>query len=416
MPNIIHETLTEDEETALRDAMAEAHMHGLADIWPRVNDIKEVEYVIVPLDRLGAAPGFSGSKVVIAYYADAEKQYHSSRPLVVKIGEPKKLDDEYQNGSQWAQIAPPQNLRFATPRKKPFPASGMSVLLSPFSSLTKRRAGTGTRYDMKIDDLWRRLIEGEKDPATPGEWGKACACVEDLMQLMQDPHEDGVQDRTLTRKRLSYLDEYRPYLRGAHDPESDRTDNTKLISDLFGDADRTTAFNREWPNPSHVLRRLLADRPEFEGATGCVHGDLHPRNVVLDDHGMSNVIDFGWAKKGRHVIVDYVMLDINVRAMNAPSQVHPDDVLSLASFLLPTGTLPTGMLSLKRRAELIETSIWAAAKPFVQDWTTEYVTPLFLVAFGLLVYMDSARSQAALKATVLASAEHIERSLNGVKP
>jgi hypothetical protein len=42
-------------------------------------------------------------------------------------------------------------------------------------------------------------------------------------------------------------------------------------------------------------------------------------------------------------------------------------------------------------------------------WYEEYLVPFFLVAYGLLVHLESARNQRALLATVLASAQRIQQ-------
>ena len=104
------------------------------------------------------------------------------------------------------------------------------------------------------------------------------------------------------------------------------------------------------------------------------------------------------------------MLDINLRSITLPSQVDESAVFGIAGFLhgdrKPTGLRP----AVRARVDLIHEHIWGRVKRrgIVEDWTAEYVIPFFMMAYGLLVHLDTARNQMALVATVLAAAEYID--------
>jgi hypothetical protein len=148
----------------------------------------------------------------------------------------------------------------------------------------------------------------------------------------------------------------------------------------------------------------------FSGILGAVHGDLHPKNIVLTGYDGVQIIDFGWATNARHVVVDYVLLDLNLRGTTLPSQIDEGAILSLARFLKPDDDLDALPTPVRARAEVIRNVIWKKAKEraIETNWTEEYLIPLLLVGYGLLVHLDRARNQPALIATVLQLSELLE--------
>jgi serine/threonine protein kinase len=164
-----------------------------------------------------------------------------------------------------------------------------------------------------------------------------------------------------------------------------------------------------------MVETLVASE-QFEGMIGAVHGDLHPKNIVLDDDENARIIDFGWAQRESHVVLDYLLLDHNLRATTLPSQLGQSDVLRFAAFLRPSQD-PTSLPSIVRsRASIIKEEIWRRALSAVHDWDREYLIPLLLVGYGLLVHLDQARNQPALVATVLTLARELEGVVVGTSP
>ena len=120
----------------------------------------------------------------------------------------------------------------------------------------------------------------------------------------------------------------------------------------------------------------------------------------------------GWTRKDAPIVLDYVLLDINLRSMTLPSQVEESDVLKIARFL-PGARKPRRLRrSVQARVDLIREAIWNRMEEqgVVRDWLEEYVIPFFIVAYGLLRHLDAARNQIALVATVLAAAKYIDRA------
>jgi hypothetical protein len=111
--------------------------------------------------------------------------------------------------------------------------------------------------------------------------------------------------------------------------------------------------------------------------------------------------------------IDQVHAALNLRGTTLPSQICEADILSLAGFLRPDDDAMGLPAPVRARAEIIKDVIWAKAKTRAveTDWTTEYLIPLLLVGYGLLVHLDAARNQPALVATVLQVSELIKSRL-----
>ena len=138
--------------------------------------------------------------------------------------------------------------------------------------------------------------------------------------------------------------------------------------------------------------------------------NLHPKNIVLDETNTPSVIDFGWARAHAPIVIDYVLLDLNVRSMTLPPQVDEKSILDISKFLDCNQDAASLPYSVRQRARIIE-KIWCNVQKHhvVKNWEEEYLGPLFVMAYGLLVHLDNARNQAALIATVLAAGEYLGR-------
>lgn len=144
---------------------------------------------------------------------------------------------------------------------------------------------------------------------------------------------------------------------------------------------------------------------------GAIHGDLHPKNIVLGKD-IEYVIDFGWAHENSHLVKDFALLDLNIRAITLPAQTPDAEVVALANLIKPGDDVKSLPPCVRHRARLIKNVIWdRVSKTNIVDWDREYLAPLFLISYGLLVYMDTARNQTSLMATVLRLADHLAHAL-----
>jgi hypothetical protein len=205
---------------------------------------------------------------------------------------------------------------------------------------------------------------------------------------------------------ISLEHEYRWYLRGLTKPGS------TIPELLFGDGADIQIFGETWPNPARVVRRIL-DLPAIDTSCGPIHGDLHPKNVVLDKNLKANVIDFGWARPVGHIAKDYALMEANLRSMTLPSQVPFVELRALAQSWSITDQPNVAEGHVAMRQSLIRHCIWprVAKSVVLQNWNHEYLAPLFLISFGLLKHLDSARNQLSLLLTILSLARHLNNWL-----
>lgn len=358
--------------------------------------------VLVPLARLGATQGYSGASVYIAYFTDPRPapsgSYYPSRPLVVKIGERTKLKAELLQAESWPHHAQGEDASFAYPwhvyseESPKDPALG-SVLVGHFSSVNLLNPESEF-YDFKITDLWQVLTTSSTQ--SDGAEG----VLRSVYELMYGIQRNGRV--VCERCDFQYGKEYSKYLRGQH------TTHRQSIEGLFGVKSDTQMFGQVWPNPLKLVDELIG--VNFTGVAGPLHGDLHPKNVVLDKTGRPRIIDFGWAHSRGHFVIDYVLMEVNLRALTLSAQISHGDVMSLAQMLADEDPVPVAP-EVGPRAKLIRGALWATVQnlDIVKDWTSEYLVPQFLIAFGLLKYLDNSKNQYALLCTVLCLAQRIRK-------
>ncbi len=426
MPILVPDILDETSEKAIVEGLKGAYVAKPMNVWPAAYDAKErrhldidfeqMEFVLVPLDRLGAPSGMSGSRVIVGYYrhcpVSGAARIAISPPLVIKVGPAMQLREEHNRSEAWPTLPPQTALRFARPLW--FGAdlvSGhpdLAVLVAPFSSNIEL-SEDGLRHEMKVQDLWRLLI----DPAElrGPDWpalGEIERHLRSVLEILDPVHRANYSK--YQREPRSYRNEYDWYLRRASPSGSDKS-NIHIPERLFGTGPTVERFGRVSPNPIRVVGALCIENFEFVGSMGAIHGDLHPKNIVLGKD-IEYVIDFGWAHENSHLVKDFALLDLNIRAITLPAQTPDAEVVALANLIKPGDDVESLPPCVRHRARLIKNVIWdRVSKTNIVDWDREYLAPLFLISYGLLVYMDTARNQTSLMATVLRLADHLAHAL-----
>lgn len=401
-------------EDAQRHALKAALEHlledaAIGDVWPALFDsnssgrlipLNEIEIVVLPLDRIGAPAGASGARVFIAYYSHtptAGAQLVASPPMVVKIGSATSLREEKAGADGWPHLSQQEAARFARPIYLDDTDPNWAILVAPFHSLFET-GETGVRNIVKLADLWQMLDnKNELLSLDAAHWQGVRRCVEQALDAVQSPHRASLAKPR--RENRAYASAYDWYLRST----TRRGRLSHIPSLIFGTEPTVAMFGQTWTNPVPAVEELVASK-SFEGYFGAVHGDLHPKNIVLNHEHAARIIDFGWARRDAHIVQDYLLLDLNLRGVTLPSQMAESDILAIASFLDPGQQVDALPVSVQPRAEIIKDVIWQRAKQrAVNDWSNEYLTPFLLVSYGLLVHLDSARNQPALVATILSA-------------
>ena len=363
--------------------------------------------VLQPLSRFGAQEGLSGSRVMISYFEDPDNMILYSRPMVVKLAKPTpvrdKLVDEMKNAQSIRSFAAYTKHRLAVPihldksditQGRPF-----TVLWSPFSSSSSiwqdYKLGQRPRPALGIRDMAAYL-----DTTNPPHHRiELSHTIEEIFRLLLPFH---LKNGRASSSMVSLRNEYSWYL---HTPYSRNNMHEfwgieDTIEDLLG---------RQTINPMKVLERLLKCR--FNLQRGAIHGDLHPHNVVFSDTGAAHIIDFGWAQPNRHIAIDFVLLECNLRFVWLPHSVPMKSIDAMASWIGFLDTPPvTGNPDCDRHIKLIQQIRRCADNCFPSDvnWDEEYIVPMFLISCGLLKHINDSRNQLAMRLTLLKLAQYIQ--------
>jgi hypothetical protein len=153
-------------------------------------------------------------------------------------------------------------------------------------------------------------------------------------------------------------------------------------------------------NPIKAFSRLPKRLPGL-CKFGPAHGDLHPKNVILDETNYPHLIDFYWHRRYRHILVDYVLLENSIRFLLFPNFANLDDRKLVDTLLLKedgyseiladsfsSAKMKPAYKSLARMIQLIRKRA-RAQKAIVKDFT-EYLISQFIVLYGLLDYPEYA--------------------------
>jgi Ternary complex associated domain 9 len=381
-------------------------------VWPAWRENAEPGLVLVPLDRIGAEQGHSGTHVMIGYFVDKTKKspVFPSKPMVVKNyrhepgAEYHKLETEQANGLAVKEFVAYHKDAFAIPIH--YNATGeLSFLWSPFASSkwifeTVVNAGNA-KLTLGANDFLALLRA--KDDLNQLE-----RVMTLVFRLLMPLHR---RNGGAKRKKVDLVDHYKWYLRNV-DKKGDWGDKWSQIWGL-SHVERIQDFNKTWTNPFFVLESLksLGKQPVYCGAT---HGDLHPRNIVMTEYGIPHIIDFGWSSADSHIAKDFVLLESNLRFVTLPSSISSSDLSKLArwvEFNAPPPKLKnTHAMGAIRLIEVLRDNAKTHFADKV-DWDVEYIIPLFLVSFGLLLHIESYDNQMSARYTVLSLADYIYKSV-----
>ena len=148
--------------------------------------------------------------------------------------------------------------------------------------------------DVKVSDLWAVLQSCDwlHDSAYDDVRRRACRYLRGALDVVSGLHRAGGNKR----QTQSYAKALEWYVRRTRDPAGSKGSRAHIPRGIFGDAATVRVFGRTWVNPTHVIDRFLLPTRTFKTTIGTVHGDLHPKNIVLDESGEPHIIDFGWTQ------------------------------------------------------------------------------------------------------------------------
>lgn len=163
--------------------------------------------------------------------------------------------------------------------------------------------------------------------------------------------------------------------------------------------------NGRYPNPLQIYPDLL-NQP-LRGKKSMVHGDLHLRNVLVDEQGCGWLIDFARVTE-RHTLYDFIKLETYIRQMVLSQESYPfsfADYLgfeeALAAEALGSYASAPGNSDLRKAYDVIRALRKVAIRYMGQaskqtsSFLVEYFPALFLYNLAVLKYHDNHGDKAA---------------------
>lgn len=390
-------------------------------VWPTLrlannqkDNIEKAKYelILVPLNRLKAEPGKSGSNVLICYFCAKGLDYKlqnkykdcvMSLPMIVKSTEKtkkrtigttrvSKLKEEYDASEKVSSFIQ-GNTSFAMPIRYDPNTSGDNEFLWSLFKASAQVKDQNTQYDMELKTLYDEIFE-ETDK------NKIMKEFEQIYDLLVDMH---VRCNLSSEKEeeVIYEKEYKFYLRDICSAEKQWR---KLWDDNL--------------NPFDVLNNILKRKVCLP--IGAIHGDLHPRNVVVTKNALS-IIDFGWADSNANIAKDFVLMECNLRFVILFSNMPMQSVEKLAKSIEDYDIQKIIDDKTEKNKQLKAICNWIIIirkkykyirnlrKNQVINWGEEYIIPLFIVAMGLIKYINSYMNQASMIITIQELAEYIDK-------
>lgn len=372
-------------------------------LWPVANgksyEQLDPSLVVAPLDRIGGEPGKSGSTVLSAYFLSVKGGHTTtSFPLVIKIGCRHTLKTEEKNAESVLRSLQYQQEAFALPIQfNTYPKLG--ILWTPFISGNSLQPPQNGHFL----NLWTRNYLDVLRANSQCDEQKTL--LEKAFKILNDIHGHSPRNQM---KNL--IKEYKPYLRGIEDAKL----WGKEWKALWGpkSEEKSWDLGRTWTNPFWVLSKL-SQMEQQPLCCGTIHGDLHPRNIVLTDEGLPRLIDFGWAQENAHIAKDYALLECNLRFVALRPDVPIRDLEAMARWVGLNQRPPRVESSYCReRVSLIESFRQIVKAKFGEDLEDEreYSWSLFLIALGLLKHIRHFDNQIAARLTVLSLASYVAKN------
>ncbi len=320
---------------------------------------KKGEIILLPLQRVGTRK----SKIFITYFKKIGGT--PSRVFLLKIGDKKYIEREYRRWNYY--LKDHINTNIYEKRSK----SGLGIILYDHAGAFTAEEITKSR---EMNDI---LFSG------------ALSLKRKLKVLdkLYDEEMFNLNKGAKVKDCESILKEYEWYLR------LDR--GSKLLKSWLGankEEDSISFLGYNIWNPLKFLQEFGGFKQETKIKVKNLHGDLHPRNIILNKDLIPRLIDFEWAHRG-HCLKDYVLLECSIKFFQLDKTLPLNHLVEFEQKLIDferieeshklftenQGFILWEAYKLIRhlREKAINFCIW-------KNIELEYLCALFFVSYGLL--------------------------------
>lgn len=334
---------------------------------------------LVGLNRLGGQAGYSGSQLFVAALRGVDRRGRSieSQPLLLKLVESnaataEKLRDElHRYDAIRHQLPTRAHARPIGTAPGPNKVSDTRVVWSDFvdeDTISGLPFGPPTEL--------RHVLEQNR-------WRVATESVRAAYQILSQAHQGPT-------RTLCYYNHYAPYLR------LNKGWLPRLRASV-GDQSSIKILGTTVLNPIVLLDRIRQQPSITTGPAhlSAVHGDFHPKNILVGKVFKACLIDFGWARPSFHTVVDFVFMEASLKFFRLPWHIPRETLIPFERALVnkSSSSHASSNPSLKSASDLI-CCIRKLAQSYVvtpgdEGFIRQYLLPLFFVTMGLFPYAST---------------------------
>lgn len=421
---IISEIISTELNSILLECCVEV-LVGYKEIFGREIENFTLDNIVVrlfPLSRFTPSVGYSGADIFVIRFEYGHqvfggKKTPKSSPMIVKIGNAEKL--QIEEGFRVYLEAEAENMHSLKQfLSLPFTlvktnSGGKAVLFTKFEvkSLVEEEAA------YKHQDLWRLLHEEYSSD------DKVNTALKETLDGLKHLHnvEKGFLEMTYAQALGSYARGLPPIKYSEQGQKAFRQIDS--VFKEYGEIESASG---------RLFKRILQSDRKMQWRVSAVHGDLHPKNIVKGLN--TKIIDFGWAQKKAPTLLDYLLLDINLRASTLSPYANRNTVIRMCKTLswvdIASPNIDMSDCSFcKSHMNFLEGYIWKPISDIFDEiiegestgdssqqwkqerkielWNQQYIIPLFVLSYALLKYLDDTTNQTALIQLVKSCTSHI---------
>jgi hypothetical protein len=355
---------------------------------------------LASLDRIGGEYGHGGSRVFVAAFngKDAHGNIIASMPLLAKIVE--------DNTSQANKLLAEQE------RYK-----GIGNLLVHRHHAAPLEVYPSDRKNLSTRILWSEFLDESVAQGLPsqsprelrhriegGEWDNATDCLAATYKILRRAHQCS------TCEHIALFPHYSPYLR------LERGWQQKLAASIGSDQS-IKVLGLLVRNPLMTLEFVQRNLAHCHGicSLSAVHGDLHPRNVIVGDIQRAALIDFGWTQRSFHTMVDFVLMETSLKFFYLPWSLRRRELIAAESALstefMPIPTVSDEWLAgALRLLQVVRQNADHYLIKSDEHWfVKQYLLPLFLITMGTFNFAAKVTNLEYLLLSAGLLAEQIEK-------